>query len=131
MIARITLDVVQGPARPIALILIGMFVGMVVLEGGILALFGMRPVGKAFTSSFLVNMAACGVGFVLWMVLTTAGWEGSLAAIGLFAGVVATQGLVLSKNAANLSSGRVWLAALAMKGSSLLVLIGLLQIIDL
>jgi hypothetical protein len=131
MIARIALDVVSGPVRPIALILAGMFAGMIVLEGGILAAFGMRPVGKAFTSAFLANMAACGTGFVFGMIAQTLNLEGTATMIVAMLGAIAVQGFFLGKNPVNLTTGRAWIAAVVMKSSSFALILLLFQFTDL
>jgi cytochrome c oxidase assembly factor CtaG len=120
MIARIVLDLVQEPepTRPIALILIGALIVMMLLEGGILAAFGLRPIGKAFTNSFLVNMAACGSGFVFWMACEILEMPVTASIIAVWLAATAVQGLVLSTQRDNLSLGRSWLAAVAMKSVS-------------
>jgi hypothetical protein len=131
MVASIGLDIVQGPTRPIALILVGMFAGMVLMESGILAMFGMKPIGKAFTTTFLANMAACGTGFVFWMIAVSAGWEGVGSALLTVGGATFVQGLMIGKNPANLTLARAWWAAVAMKAASLVILIVIVKLLDL
>lgn len=130
MVARIVLDAVGVNPSLVGTALLGCFVAMVLVEGGILALLGMRPIGKAFTSSFLVNMAALGAGFVLFIIAIQLGIPG-MAVLALTAGgATLVQGLVLSANRFHLSRGRAWLAALAMKGGSMLLLLALAWALD-
>jgi hypothetical protein len=128
MIARITLDVVQGPSSPIVLVLVGLLVVAILLEGGILALMGMRPVGKAFTNSFLVNIAAVATFFVVWVITAAAGLPDGAMLISVPLGVILVQGLVLSANRVNLTKGRAWAAAVVMKVCSFLLLIAFLKL---
>jgi hypothetical protein len=130
MIARIVLDVANVPPRPIALILIGWFIVLVLLEGGILTLMGLRPIGKAFTTSFLVNVAAWGCGVVAWLIISSTGLESVAVPILTALVMIAVQGLVLSTNRVNLTRGRAWLAALLMKGGTFALSILILQVMD-
>ncbi|MEY3442406.1 MAG: hypothetical protein RLZZ519_687 [Bacteroidota bacterium] len=130
MIARITLDVAGGTPNNVTIWLIGFAIMMIVIEGGILALFGMRPVGKAFTSSFLVNMAALGSGFVLGTICEQLGLDGWLFQAAVFLGVVGIQGLILSANRENLTRGRAWFAAFTMKIVSLSAVFAFVKLLD-
>lgn len=123
MIGRITLDIANGPTSPIALVLAACFAVMVLVEFGILGLWGMRPIGKAFTSSFLVNMAAVGAGSILYMIGIQLGLgAGALIAFSAVS-VVAVQGLVLAANRGNLTLKRAWMAAISMKCTSYLLML--------
>lgn len=131
MIASVAFDVVSGPSRPIALILLGFFSLIVVMEGGILALMGMRPVGKAFTSSFLSNIAAGGAGFLFWMVMEILNLQGNAFDILVLLAAMSVQGLVLLTQRQNLSKTRIWLSVVAMKLSSVVVTALLVNFLDL
>ncbi len=131
MIASVAFDVVSGPSRPIALILLGFFSLMVVMEGGILALMGLRPVDKAFTSSFLSNIAACGAGFLFWIVKENLNLQGNVFDIMVLLAMILVQGLVLNTQRQNLSKTRIWLSAAVMKGSSAVVTALLVNLLDL
>ena len=115
MIASIAFDIAPGPSRPIALILVAFLLAIALMEGGILALMGWRPVGKAFTNAFLSNMAAGGAGFLCWMVGEILNLQGSALAIMVLMAATLVQGLVLLTQRQNLSKGRVWLAVVVMK----------------
>jgi hypothetical protein len=109
-------DVAPGPGPgPVGLVIMGVFLAMIVWEGGILALLGMRPIDKAFVSSFLVNMAACAVGFVMFVMMTSLRLQGNLSAALILLSVIFVQGLILGKYPVNLSLGRAWIAAVVMK----------------
>lgn len=123
---RIAWDVAPGPGPgPVGLAIMGVFLAMIVWEGGILALLGMRPIDKAFVSSFLVNMAACAVGFVMFVMMTSLRLQGNLSAVLILLSVISVQGLILGKYPVNLSLGRAWIAAVVMKLVSFAI-IGLL-----
>lgn len=129
MIANIAWDVAVGPSRPIALILAGFFIAMVAWEGGILALMGLRPYPKAFVSSFLVNMAALGAGFVGYLAFSLIFHE-PLAHLFTLLLAVAVQGLVLSTNRQGLGKGRAWLAAVLMKVCSFGLFVAFYRLMD-
>ena len=130
MIARIVLDVANVSPRPVALILIGWFIVLVLLEGGILTLMGLRPIGKAFTTSFLVNVAAWGCGVVIWLIISSAGLESDATPIHTALAIIAVQGLDLSTNRVNLTRGRAWLAAVLMKVGTFALSILVIQLVD-
>ena len=119
MIAGFALDVAPGSPSTMTFAMVGIFVLVILIEGGILTIFGMRPIGKAFVSSFLVNLASVGTGFVLFAIadqLDLRGWGMTLAVL---AGITLIQAIILGANRVNLSRGRAWFAALAMKTVSL------------
>lgn len=130
MIARIALDVAAGTPNSVTIWMIGFAIMIILIEGGILALFGMRPVGKAFTSSFLVNMAALGSGFVLGTIFDQLGLNGWIFQVALFFGVVGIQGLILSANRENLTRGRAWFSAFVMKIVSLSAVFAFVKLLD-
>ncbi len=104
---------------------------MVELEGVVLALMGMRPVGKAFTTSFLVNMAAIATAFVMWVIVLALNASEVVLVLAVIVIPTAVQGIVLMVNRGELGKGRAWLAAVAMKLCSMLLLIGVIKLLDL
>ncbi|HEX2899955.1 MAG TPA: hypothetical protein VHS96_09575 [Bacteroidia bacterium] len=132
MVARIVLDVVNDPLAPgmtVGLSLLGFFVLIVAVEGGVLTLFGMRPISKAFTSSFILNMAAIGTGLVLYLIGDQMGLDDTGLHLFVIAAATIIQALILGANRVNLTRGRAWFAAVAMKAVSLVVLFILLKIL--
>ncbi len=131
MIAGFALDVAPGSPSTMTFAMVGIFVLVILIEGGILTLFGMRPIGKAFVNSFLVNLASIGTGFVLFAIadqLDLRGWGMTLAVL---LGVTTIQAIILGANRANLSRGRAWFAAFAMKSVSLGTVFLLMNLLNL
>ena len=127
MISWIALDVVPSGFGLIPVVLFLFAVLIIVMDGGALALLGMRPVGQAFVSSFVSNMGAFGGAIVGGAI----GFEFGLGVIESLvmatAFAAATQAIIVQAMRANLSRPKAMVTTAVMKVVEGLI-IGLLML---
>jgi hypothetical protein len=130
MLGMMTLDVAPGSPVSIGLVFFGLGVGLMMLECGILALFGMRPVGRAFINGFFANLAAFGAAVVVYIATMQLDLEGIVVIALVLVTATVVQGLVLSAHRGNFPKSRAWLAAVTMKACSFLIIVALGYLLD-
>lgn len=99
----------------IPLVLLFSAVLVIVMDGGVLAILGMRPVGQAFVSSFVSNMGAFGgaiVGGAIGQEFGLGAAESFIMAIAFAAG---TQAIIVQAMRANLSRPKAMATAAVLK----------------
>lgn len=122
MKSLVALDVAPGSVALIPVVLLLMVVLIILLEGGVLALAGLRPVSKAFVASFVSNMAGVGGAVVGGAI----GSEFDLSGIGILltaAGLaMLIQAIVVMSQRAALSRALVVGLTMGMKAVEVLVI---------